>query len=141
APPWESVDEPDKILVTIEPNMAFGTGTHETTRLCLNAVSEHYRPDQSFLDVGTGTGILAIAAAKIATEDTGVTAKKDENLNKTSVSSVATILACDIDADSVQIATQNAALNGVAEKIDFFQGTVTPETPVSDFVCANLTLD
>ena len=48
--------------------MAFGTGTHETTQLCLAAIDEHYPPGNSFLDVGTGTGILAIAAAKIAVD-------------------------------------------------------------------------
>ena len=65
APTWENVGNTDKIVVRIEPSMAFGTGTHETTRLCLKAIEENYTPGMSFFDVGTGTGILAIAAAKL----------------------------------------------------------------------------
>src|SRR5262249_8058156 len=70
APPWAHVDEPHKIIIRIEPNMAFGTGTHETTQLCLRAISEKYRAGHTFLDVGTGTGILAIASAKLAAAST-----------------------------------------------------------------------
>ena len=65
APPWSEVNGEDKIVIRIEPNMAFGTGTHETTQLCLQAIDALYTPGDSFLDVGTGTGILAIAAAKL----------------------------------------------------------------------------
>src|ERR1044071_3799962 len=65
APPWSEVaDDEGRIVLRIEPGMAFGTGTHETTRLCLGAV-ERYFTGESFLDVGTGTGILAIAAAQL----------------------------------------------------------------------------
>lgn len=65
APPWSDVEASDKIVIRIEPNMAFGTGTHETTQLCLQAIEKYYEPADSFLDVGTGTGILAIAAARL----------------------------------------------------------------------------
>ena len=51
------------------------------------------------------------------------------------------IIACDTDADSVKIAKENAIANGVAKRIDFFHGSIDPETPPFDFVCANLTLD
>ncbi|MBK8465001.1 MAG: 50S ribosomal protein L11 methyltransferase [Chloracidobacterium sp.] len=122
APPWEVVDKTEKIVISIEPNMAFGTGTHETTQLCLQAITDNYRNGQSFLDVGTGTGILAIAAAKLA---------KDK----------LEILACDTDADSVAIAKENAILNGVGEKIEYFLGSIDGDTPAFDFVCANLTID
>lgn len=137
APPWETVEETGKIVIRIEPNMAFGTGTHETTQLCLKAIGENYRPDQSFLDVGTGTGILAIAAAKLATERTE---KEDKSLSVNSVSSVAKILACDTDTDSIKIAGENAELNRT-ENIEFYVGSISAETPVFDFVCANLTID
>ena len=64
APPWSEIAETDeRIVIRIEPGMAFGTGTHETTRLCLAAIEKHF-DGASFLDVGTGTGILAIAAAR-----------------------------------------------------------------------------
>src|SRR2546423_6596003 len=65
APPWSEVpDDEGRIVIRVEPGMAFGTGTHETTRLCLAAIEKYFRGG-SFLDVGTGTGILAIAAAKV----------------------------------------------------------------------------
>jgi ribosomal protein L11 methyltransferase len=120
APTWEDITEPGKIVIRIEPSMAFGTGTHETTRLCLREIEKIY-PGGSFLDVGTGTGILAIAVAKLTSPGTK-------------------ILACDIDADSVKIAEENAELNGAAE-ISFYCGSISPDLPQFDMVCANLTLD
>jgi ribosomal protein L11 methyltransferase len=121
APPWSEIADTDKIVIRIEPNMAFGTGTHETTRLCLAAISRLYAGG-SFLDVGTGTGVLAIAAAKLAPGDD-------------------TILACDTDAASVDIARQNAADNGVGDRIEFWLGGIDDGTPACDFVVANVTLD
>ena len=91
APPWSDVIASDKILIRIEPNMAFGTGTHETTQLCLKAIGENYRPGQTFLDVGTGTGILAIATAKLTTEHTESIEKKLGNISVSPVVSVAKI--------------------------------------------------
>ncbi|MEP7147556.1 MAG: 50S ribosomal protein L11 methyltransferase [Acidobacteriota bacterium] len=126
APPWSDVDQADKILIRIEPNMAFGTGTHETTRLCLEAIEKHYKPGDSFLDVGTGTGILAIAAAK---------------LNARSQISNLKLMACDTDVDSVAIAKENTELNGVSDLVDTQTGSISDETPAFEFVCANLTLD
>ncbi|HKG97567.1 MAG TPA: 50S ribosomal protein L11 methyltransferase, partial [Pyrinomonadaceae bacterium] len=68
APPWSELHKThDRLVIRIEPGMAFGTGTHETTRLCLQAIQKHFAGG-SFLDVGTGTGILAIAAAKLHPE-------------------------------------------------------------------------
>lgn len=120
-PPWERFAETEKIVIRIEPNMAFGTGTHETTQLCLQAISDNYRNTQSFLDVGTGTGILAIVAAKISEERE--------------------IFAYETDTDSVAIAKENAILNGVGERIEFIHGPIDDDTPPFDFVCANLTID
>ncbi|HKB69163.1 MAG TPA: 50S ribosomal protein L11 methyltransferase [Pyrinomonadaceae bacterium] len=121
APPWAEIsDDHNRIVIRIEPGMAFGTGTHETTRLCLVAI-EKYFAGGSFLDVGTGTGILAIAAAKMFPN--------------------AHVEAYDIDADAIAIASENARLNGVAEKITFRVGTVEETTASVDLVCANLTAD
>lgn len=121
APPWSEIPASEsRIVIRIEPGMAFGTGTHETTRLCLAAI-EKYFTGGSFLDVGTGTGILAIAAAKLFPP--------------------ARVAACDTDAEAVEIARENARLNGVAERISFSTGTIDDTTAWADVVCANLTAD
>ncbi|MBD0370866.1 MAG: 50S ribosomal protein L11 methyltransferase [Pyrinomonadaceae bacterium] len=121
APPWSDVDEADaRSVIRIEPGMAFGTGTHETTRLCLEAIEKYFRGG-SFLDVGTGTGVLSIAAALLYAN--------------------ARIEACDTDADAVEIARENARLNNVAGRISFRTGTVEETTASADLVCANLTAD
>ena len=122
APPWSDVTtRRDRIVIRIEPGMAFGTGTHETTRLCLKAI-ERYFKGGSLLDVGTGTGILAIAAAKLFP--------------------AARLEACDTDADAIEIARENARLNEVAEHIEFHVGSIADApTSSADLVCANLTAD
>ena len=121
APPWSEVDERGgRLVIRVEPGMAFGTGTHETTRLCLAAIEKHF-VGESLLDVGTGTGILAIAAVK---------------LNPS-----ARVEACDTDPLAVSVAEENARLNGVAHRIDFRVGTVVETTASADLVCANLTAD
>jgi ribosomal protein L11 methyltransferase len=124
APPWSEVKAAkDRVVIRIEPGMAFGTGTHETTRLCLKVIMRFFKGG-SFLDVGTGTGILAIAAAKLFPD--------------------ARVAACDTDPEAVEIARENARLNGVAGQIDFRVGSLDesgrePATASADFVCANLT--
>lgn len=123
APLWEKVENTEKIVIRIEPSMAFGTGTHETTRLCLQAIEEIYAPEHSFLDVGTGTGILAIAAAKLHIPN-----------------SKFQIVGCDTDEDSIKIAKENATENDT-ENIKFYEGSISAETESFDFVCANLTAD
>lgn len=121
APPWSNLDDVhDRLIIRIEPGMAFGTGTHETTRLCLQAIEKHFTGG-SFLDVGTGTGILAIAAAKLFPH--------------------ARIEACDTDETAVAIARENAAANGVLDQIEFRTGSVEESTASADLVCANLTAD
>ena len=119
APPWSNLgDTHDRIVIRIEPGMAFGTGTHETTRLCLNAIQQHFTRG-SFLDVGTGTGILAIAAAKLFPD--------------------ARIEACDTDELAIAIARENARANNVLHQINFRVGSVDESTASADLVCANLT--
>ena len=98
-PSWETIQpKPGQIVITIDPQQAFGTGGHETTRLMLNAMLEFLRPGMRVLDAGTGSGILAIAAAKLgASFTTGF----------------------DIDEVAVQTAKTNAVLNEV-KSILFF---------------------
>jgi ribosomal protein L11 methyltransferase len=121
APPWSEIrDAHDRLVIRIEPGMAFGTGTHETTRLCLAAIERHF-DGGSFLDVGTGTGILAIAAAKLIPE--------------------ARVEACDTDADAIAIAAENAQLNGVPD-IVFRVGSVEDgQIASANCVSANLTAE
>jgi ribosomal protein L11 methyltransferase len=124
APPWSEPlgaaggTKTDRIVIHINPGMAFGTGTHETTRLCLKAI-EKYFAGGSFIDVGTGTGILAIAAAKLAPN--------------------AEIVACDTDAEAITIAQENARANDVEQRIDFRIGTIDESVSSADVVCGNLT--
>ena len=122
APPWTEIKSANqRIVIRIEPGMAFGTGTHETTRLCLKAIEKYFR-GASFLDVGTGTGILAIAAAKLFPG--------------------ARLEAWDTDAEAIEIARAIARLNNVAEQITFRAGSIGDEAIASaDLVCANLTAD
>jgi ribosomal protein L11 methyltransferase len=118
APPWSEISSTsDRVVIRIEPGMAFGTGTHETTKLCLTAI-EKYFEGGGFLDVGTGTGILAIAAAKLFPR--------------------ATVAAYDNDPEAIVIARENAALNET-RNIEFHSSSIDETTASASFVCANLT--
>ncbi|GIV67235.1 50S ribosomal protein L11 methyltransferase [Caldilinea sp.] len=92
-PSWESVEAaPEDIVIELDPGMAFGTGLHPSTRLCIAALEEHVRPGDAVLDLGTGSGVLAIAAYKLG---------------------AASVLATDIDPIAVNVARENALRNGV----------------------------
>ncbi|HRW49858.1 MAG TPA: 50S ribosomal protein L11 methyltransferase, partial [Caldilinea sp.] len=92
-PSWEEVEPaPDDILVELDPGMAFGTGLHPSTRLCIVALEDIVKPGDRVLDVGTGSGVLSIVAHKLG---------------------AAAILATDIDPIAVDVAGENAALNDV----------------------------
>src|SRR5699024_1939314 len=88
-------------IIELDPGMAFGTGTHETTGMCVRLVEEHVRPGQKVIDLCTGTGILAIAAAHMGARD---------------------VLAIDLDAVAVRVAKENVENNGFAEIIRVQQG-------------------
>ncbi|WP_243029680.1 50S ribosomal protein L11 methyltransferase [Thermus altitudinis] len=113
--PWHSL-EGQGIPLVIEPGMAFGTGHHETTRLALSALARHLRPGEKVLDLGTGSGILAIAAAKLGGEALGV----------------------DIDEAVLPQAEENARRNGV--RVRFLQGSLEEALPYGpfDLLVANL---
>lgn len=97
-PQWEEIcDEGRDVVIELDPGMAFGTGTHETTRMCLALLEEYVTPESTLLDIGTGSSILSIGAAKLG---------------------CGKIVASDIDSVAVKVARENAALNGVADKID-----------------------
>ncbi|MBI3362864.1 MAG: 50S ribosomal protein L11 methyltransferase, partial [Chloroflexi bacterium] len=103
-PTWLSPElAPDDVPLRLDPGMAFGTGTHPTTQLCLAAIESYLRPGDSVLDLGAGSGILAIAAAKLETFH--------------GTSPPGRILALDIDDDAVRVARENIAANGVAASV------------------------
>ncbi len=110
-----------RIPIWIEPGMAFGTGTHETTQLCLQSLEQSSLHDKTLLDVGAGSGILAIAAAKLG-------AKK--------------VVACDIDSEAVAVSRSNTVINGCDREIELVVGDITRiGRNRFDFVVANLTKD
>ena len=123
APVWSEVVT-NKQIIRIEPSMAFGTGTHETTKLCIKAIEDYYENGETFFDIGTGTGILAIAVAKFQISN-----------------SKFQILGCDTDEDSVKIAIENAEINNVADVCEFYVGSIDENSDEFDFVCANVTAD
>ncbi len=123
-PVWETYEaEPGEITVLMDPGMAFGTGTHETTRLCAGFVEEYTKPGCTVLDVGCGSGILAIAAARLG---------------------AGTCFACDIDPVAVRVAKENAALNGTDNVVCAVSDLLkqAEKTPGGyDLVVANIVAD
>lgn len=123
-PCWE-LDEykknPEEVIVTLDPGMAFGTGTHETTRLCMKLLEDCVTSDTAMLDIGTGSGILAVTALLLgAKEAVGV----------------------DIDELSVKVAGENAELNGVLDKLTLYCGDLTEKISGKyDVLCANIVAD
>lgn len=113
-PSWHTPPEPPAIAVSLDPGMAFGTGSHATTRLCLRWLERYVRGGETVLDYGSGSGILAIAAMKLgAAHAAGV----------------------DIDPAAVRAAKENAGLNGVACE---FSDSRSPLAYEADIVVANI---
>ena len=116
-PGWQTYTPKNtEITVQMDPGMAFGTGTHETTRLCGALLEQYVTPGDTQLDVGTGSGILAICGIKLG---------------------ASYALACDIDPVAVRVAKENAEKNGVADQIDcvcadLLQGITPPARRLSD---------
>lgn len=93
-PDWEDADPKGRVALRLNPGLAFGTGGHATTRLCLTALEKHVKPGMRVLDLGCGSGILSIAALLLGAESA---------------------FGCDIDDKAAGIAYENAALNGVGK--------------------------
>ena len=91
-PDWEQAETGDRVELRLNPGLAFGTGSHATTRLCLTALEKHVEKGMRVLDLGCGSGILSIASLLLGAERA---------------------FACDIDDKAVDVAYENAALNGV----------------------------
>jgi ribosomal protein L11 methyltransferase len=107
-----------QVAIRLDPGQAFGTGHHETTRLCIAALEDHLRPGMTVLDVGTGSGILSIAAVKLG---------------------ASSVDAMDIDPLAAEVATVNCHENGVEAQVAVTAGTLDPSHAGRyDLVVANI---
>ena len=121
-PGWEKYENSDnRMILSIDPGAAFGTGTHATTWLCLNALDKYVKPGDSLLDIGCGSGILAIAGALLGCEE---------------------CVGVDIDKQSVKTATENAHINNISQKCSFVHGDLVEcISGKYDIICANIVAD
>jgi len=121
-PTWEEFDaQPGQVVVELDPGMAFGTGNHPTTRMCLSAMRKYLKPGGVVLDMGCGSGILAIAAARLG---------------------ASMALGIDVDPVAVKAAAENVQTNGVGSVVEIAQGD-WPEAVVieADLAFANIAAD
>jgi len=121
-PTWEPFDPaPGDKIIEIDPGMAFGSGTHETTGMCISLLEETIHGGESIIDVGTGSGILAIAAALLGAGH---------------------VLAIDIDPDAVRVAGENVAHNRVENTVEVREGDLLKNTQETCEICvANIISD
>ena len=121
-PDWEETENPEgRVVLDLEPGIAFGTGTHETTRLCMEFLEDAVRPGSTMLDVGCGSGILSVAGLLLGAK---------------------CAVGVDIDPLAVKTAAQNAARNHVEERFTGICGSLTERvTGRFDVVAANIVAD
>lgn len=122
-PTWEDYKpvDSDELIVELDPGMAFGTGTHPTTVMCMQALEKYVEKDQTIVDVGTGSGVLAIGAAMLGAKE---------------------VLALDLDDVAVVAAKENVALNKVAQIVEVKQGNLLDSvTEKPDMIVANILAD
>ena len=115
-PTWiEYTPKDGEIVINLDPGCAFGTGTHQTTQLCMKALEKYFKSGQTMADIGMGTGILSILAKKMGASE---------------------VYGCDIDDTVIEVAKENARLNN--EECSFELGSADKITTKYDFVCANI---
>lgn len=121
-PSWEELkDAGGRTVLHLEPGLAFGTGTHETTRLCMQMLEQYVHPDATVLDVGCGSGILSVAALLLGAKSA---------------------VGVDIDELAVKTAVENAARNGVGGRFTGVHGSLTEKVSGTyDIVVANIVAD
>jgi ribosomal protein L11 methyltransferase len=123
-PTWEPYSpEPDETVVEIDPGMAFGTGTHETTRMCIAMLEEYLQEGDNVLDVGCGSGILSVTAAKLG---------------------AGSVLALDLDTVAVETAQKNVSINEAEEKVRVIRSDILSAVPREgryNIVVANIIAD
>lgn len=103
-PAWIEQRDMDRVAVKIDPSMAFGTGTHPTTQLCLELIESYTRAEKPVIDIGCGSGILSIAAIKLG---------------------ASRAICVDIDAAAIKSTRENSRANGVDERVEAGQGSIT----------------
>lgn len=116
-PSWRDVPDPNAINVMLDPGLAFGTGTHPTTSLCLEWLESIDLSGKTVIDFGCGSGILAIAAIKLGAEK---------------------VVGIDIDPQALVASKDNAERNGVAEQLELYLPQDQPEGLLADVVVANI---
>ncbi|WP_434525834.1 50S ribosomal protein L11 methyltransferase [Photorhabdus asymbiotica] len=116
-PSWREVPDPDAVNVMLDPGLAFGTGTHPTTSLCLQWLDSLDLTGKTIIDFGCGSGILAIAALKLG---------------------AAHAIGIDIDPQAIQASRDNAERNGVIERLTLYLAKDQPNDLESDVVIANI---
>lgn len=121
-PSWEEyTPSGDDVQMRLDPGMAFGTGTHDTTRLCLELLEECVTPETRILDVGTGSGILSVGGVLLGAPSA---------------------LGVDIDPVAVKVANENAEINEVTDKTEFVCGDLTDKVHGKfEIVTANIVAD
>ncbi len=121
-PSWESYENREnRTVISLDPGAAFGTGTHATTSLCLQILEQRTTAEKQVLDIGTGSGILAIGAGLLGAKSA---------------------IGVDIDAQSVKVAKENARINGVEDKTSFIVGDLADKVSGKyDIICANIVAD
>ena len=113
-PEWEEAADPTRVKLVLNPGLTFGTGSHATTRLCLTALESRIHGGERVLDLGCGSGILSIAALRLGAKNA---------------------FACDIDEKCIDVAYENAALNGIGkDRLTVRQGDATKEGPLRDAI-------
>lgn len=116
-PSWRDIPEPDAVNVMLDPGLAFGTGTHPTTALCLEWLESLDLSGKTVIDFGCGSGILAIAAIKLG---------------------AAKVVGIDIDPQALLASKDNAQRNGVADQLEVYLPQDQPEGLIADVVVANI---
>lgn len=121
-PTWrDNYDPQDRIVLNLDPGLAFGTGTHETTRLCLQTIERYVKSNSTFLDIGCGSGILSVAALLLGSSHA---------------------VGVDIDETAVKTAEENAELNNVKERYEVICGNLADKISGKyDVIAANIVAD
>lgn len=115
-PSWLDYEpKPNEVVINLDPGCAFGTGTHQTTQLCMKALEKYMKKGDSVADIGTGSGILSILAMKLGASKT---------------------YGCDIDDTVIDVCRENAKINNV--ECTFELGSADSTSEQYDFVCANI---